>query len=140
MPQGIYPRTPEQCAKISATLKGHKASDETRRKMSEAHSAQPRVKRNSDSEIKRQKIIRELVVVHGRVCWYCGTTLTKKKVWQNCTIEHIIPKSLSGGDDFNNLALACSICNRAKYNLPVEEFLEWLAFVRSSASITRFRL
>lgn len=31
-------------------------------------------------------------------------------------VEHIIPKSLDGTDDLDNLAYACGFCNGAKYN------------------------
>lgn len=32
------------------------------------------------------------------------------------TVDHIIPKSLSGSDAFDNLALACRRCNERRYN------------------------
>jgi 5-methylcytosine-specific restriction endonuclease McrA len=32
------------------------------------------------------------------------------------SIEHIGPKSLSGSDDFENLAIACRRCNEKRYN------------------------
>ncbi|KYC42367.1 HNH endonuclease [Scytonema hofmannii PCC 7110] len=35
------------------------------------------------------------------------------------TIDHIIPKSLGGSDDVNNLALACRRCNERHYNFTV---------------------
>ena len=32
------------------------------------------------------------------------------------TIDHIVPRSLDGSDDINNLALACRRCNERRYN------------------------
>jgi 5-methylcytosine-specific restriction endonuclease McrA len=32
------------------------------------------------------------------------------------TIEHIVPRSLCGSDDIENLALACRRCNERRYN------------------------
>jgi 5-methylcytosine-specific restriction endonuclease McrA len=32
------------------------------------------------------------------------------------TIDHIVPRSLGGSDDLNNLALACRRCNERRYN------------------------
>jgi HNH endonuclease len=32
------------------------------------------------------------------------------------TIEHLVPRSLGGSDDIDNLALACRRCNERRYN------------------------
>jgi len=32
-------------------------------------------------------------------------------------MEHLLPQSLGGTDDFGDLALACSRCNSRRYNL-----------------------
>ncbi len=32
------------------------------------------------------------------------------------TIDHIVPRSLGGSDDIDNLALACRRCNERRYN------------------------
>ncbi|HEY6330085.1 MAG TPA: HNH endonuclease signature motif containing protein [Blastocatellia bacterium] len=47
-------------------------------------------------------------------CEYCHTSET----WQYVpfTIDHIVPLSARGGDDFENLALACFHCNRRKWD------------------------
>jgi hypothetical protein len=46
------------------------------------------------------------------LCEYCHAS----EQWQyvEFTIEHIIPLTKNGTDDFNNLALACFHCNRKK--------------------------
>ncbi len=51
----------------------------------------------------------------NRLCEYCHTDET----WQYVpfTIDHIIPVSLGGTSELNNLALACFHCNRRKSNV-----------------------
>lgn len=77
---------------------------------------------------ERLRLLERLASVHGWVCWYCGMKVAIK----GAHIDHIMPKSRGGCDDFDNLALACGPCNRAKYDRPISEFIEWLEFIRHS--------
>jgi 5-methylcytosine-specific restriction endonuclease McrA len=43
----------------------------------------------------------------GHKCQYCGAT-------RKLTIDHVIPKSKGGSDDWDNLVVACSSCNIKK--------------------------
>lgn len=43
----------------------------------------------------------------GRMCVYCGAT-------NNLVVDHILPISLGGTDDLDNLCLACKACNAGK--------------------------
>jgi 5-methylcytosine-specific restriction endonuclease McrA len=43
----------------------------------------------------------------GHKCQYCGAT-------RKLTIDHVIPKSKGGSDDWDNLVVACSSCNTKK--------------------------
>jgi 5-methylcytosine-specific restriction endonuclease McrA len=43
----------------------------------------------------------------GHKCQYCGST-------RKLTIDHIVPKSKGGSDDWDNLVVACSSCNVKK--------------------------
>ena len=43
----------------------------------------------------------------GRVCVYCGSC-------ENLSVDHILPKSLGGGDEEENLVTSCSRCNSMK--------------------------
>jgi 5-methylcytosine-specific restriction endonuclease McrA len=45
-------------------------------------------------------------------CKYCGVSVRHRQ----CHVDHIIPLSRGGTDDFDNLALACVDCNQRKYN------------------------
>ena len=40
-------------------------------------------------------------------CQYCGST-------RHLTIDHVIPKSKGGSEDWDNLVVACSSCNTKK--------------------------
>ncbi|MEB3355143.1 MAG: HNH endonuclease [Synechococcales bacterium] len=48
------------------------------------------------------------------LCEYCHSP--ERLSANRFTIDHIIPKSLSGSDNLNNLALACRRCNERRYN------------------------
>jgi len=48
------------------------------------------------------------------LCEYCHSP--ERLSANRFTIDHIIPKSLGGSDDVNNLALACRRCNERRYN------------------------
>ncbi|MEJ5309800.1 MAG: HNH endonuclease signature motif containing protein [Anaerolineae bacterium] len=49
---------------------------------------------------------------YGRRCGYCGVS----EVWVGgeLEIDHFRPLRHAGGDDFDNLVYACTICNRFK--------------------------
>ncbi|KAI9131389.1 HNH endonuclease [Acaryochloris sp. CCMEE 5410] len=48
------------------------------------------------------------------LCEYCHSS--ERLSASRFTIDHITPKSLSGSDDLENLALACRRCNERRYN------------------------
>lgn len=50
----------------------------------------------------------------GNQCVYCGST-------KNLTLDHIIPKSRGGNNDWLNLVTSCSKCNLKKGNRTPEE-------------------
>ena len=59
---------------------------------------------------KKKAYITKLLERDGNTCAVCGRTLDI----HNCVIDHIFPRSLGGGDDFENLELLCVECNIAK--------------------------
>lgn len=73
--------------------------------------------------IKRIKILDKLCKRFGKKCWYCSTPFTNYK---EVEIDHIVPRSKGGTDDIENLAVACRMCNQAKYYFDLDEFLDWL--------------
>ena len=59
---------------------------------------------------KKKVYITKLLERNGNTCAVCGRTLDI----HNCVIDHIYPRSLGGGDNFENLELLCMECNTAK--------------------------
>ena len=59
-------------------------------------------------------------------CHYCGKVLDK----DTATLDHFVPKSKGGKDEFSNVVLACEGCNRDKAdNLPDKKYINrgfWL--------------
>ena len=51
-------------------------------------------------------------------CAICGKPVKFNKM----TIDHIIPLSQGGTNEFSNLQLACHSCNRLKNNFKEDEF------------------
>jgi HNH endonuclease len=50
----------------------------------------------------------------GYLCEYCHSLELLSA--NRFTIDHIVPRSLGGSDDIDNLALACRRCNERRYN------------------------
>jgi len=48
------------------------------------------------------------------LCEYCNSS--ERLSASRFTVDHLMPKSLGGSDDINNLALACRRCNERRYN------------------------
>ncbi|MBE9176237.1 HNH endonuclease [Synechocystis salina LEGE 06155] len=48
------------------------------------------------------------------ICEYCHSP--ERLSANRFTFDHVIPKSLGGSEEFDNLALACRRCNERRYN------------------------
>jgi 5-methylcytosine-specific restriction endonuclease McrA len=60
-------------------------------------------------------ITRELVRKRAKyLCEYCHSP--ERISTTRFTLDHVIPKSLGGADDINNLALACRRCNERRFD------------------------
>jgi HNH endonuclease len=61
------------------------------------------------------KVLRQLVRKRAKfLCEYCHSP-----EWSSAdlfTLEHLLPQSLGGSDQLDNLALACRRCNERRYN------------------------
>lgn len=67
------------------------------------------------SKIMQAKPSRAMIYKRdGHKCQYCGAT-------RKLTIDHVVPKSRGGQDTWQNLVVACSKCNTAKANKPLEQ-------------------
>ncbi len=54
----------------------------------------------------------------GGVCAYCSAALNG-----GYHLDHMVPISRGGRNDWTNLAIACGRCNPAKSSMTAEEFL-----------------
>ena len=52
-------------------------------------------------------------------CWYCGLRM---KLHES-TIDHFVPRSKGGDGSWENLRLACRLCNDRKSDLPAESLV-----------------
>ena len=62
----------------------------------------------------RAELVAKLISVKGNTCPICGVDLDPS----TCTIDYIVPVSLGGNDEIENLQLLCGRCNRFKSNKP----------------------
>lgn len=77
---------------------------------------------NKTAKWKRAQI--ELLKMRdGLLCWLCNRHLLKdgKRKNRQITIEHLVARSLGGGDDMGNLALCHPGCNRHLADRPLEK-------------------
>ena len=77
---------------------------------------------NKTAKWKRARI--ELLKARdGLLCWLCNRHLLKggKRKNQQITIEHLVARSLGGGDNLENLALCHPGCNRQLADRSIEK-------------------
>ncbi len=56
-------------------------------------------------------------LVRERANYLCEYCHSPERISANrFTVDHLLPKSIGGSDDTNNLALACRRCNERRYN------------------------
>lgn len=70
------------------------------------------------TESKGARIRTKLLERDGADCWFCGTPMG-----DDCTIEHLIPKSDGGRNSLSNYALAHKRCNQLAADKPLVEKL-----------------
>jgi hypothetical protein len=84
----------------------------------------------------------------GYFCGYCGRKLEETAYGgtnsNTATVDHIIPTSKGGGNDIDNLLLACFSCNALKRNRGVEDLRFYLAMrefkIRTGISFSNAQL
>lgn len=57
-------------------------------------------------------------------CCYCGIRLGFMKGEMFPTIEHVVPRSKGGGNDWLNLVVACGPCNHERSSMEIEKFMQ----------------
>jgi 5-methylcytosine-specific restriction endonuclease McrA len=77
------------------------------------------------SNVKPSRVSIELLVsTYGAICWICNSAIDMDLPRTNrfgATVDHVIPLSKGGSDDFDNLKLAHWICNIRKSDKIVEQ-------------------
>lgn len=59
-----------------------------------------------------------------KCCW-CGIMTTEERNKKHSsTIEHVECRSCGGSDEFENLAMSCSMCNSNRGSMTIEEFMK----------------
>jgi len=74
---------------------------------------EPIIRNCYDADFNRKAIIRR----DNSTCQYCSKVLSK----YHLTIDHIIPKSKGGPNNYKNCVVCCKVCNLLKGNKTPEE-------------------
>ena len=97
---------------ISGMAIGHKASSPGNRRA---------LRKKTVSLFKKQ----------GGKCHFCGFMCrdvhdSKKKIdlVRQMTVDHLVPKSQGGSDQYDNLVGSCTVCNSLKSDMDLEEFVK----------------
>jgi 5-methylcytosine-specific restriction endonuclease McrA len=71
--------------------------------------------------LKIEEIDRRVIIERDKsTCYLCGKRV-EKKVLQ---IDHVLPLAKGGPHTYDNLRVACALCNCRKSDLTLEEFSE----------------
>lgn len=79
-----------------------------------------RVVKHGVSGRRRKEAVRRLSKQYRWKCSYCGRDLYP----QTATVDHVVPLSKGGTNDYENLRLSCARCNRDKGSSEPEQFDE----------------
>jgi len=84
---------------------------------------------------RTRKYKRWLLVAQDSRCLSCGAELTM----ETATIDHVIPQSKGGPDEFYNMQVLCASCNQEKgdYCCDMNERLE---YHEASCAVRRLQL
>ena len=67
------------------------------------------------------KLAKAQMFAKSNKCCWCGCEMTMtQKLPNSATLEHVIPLSIGGLDNRNNMKLACRACNETRGNVMVE--------------------
>lgn len=58
-------------------------------------------------------------------CELCG----KRLLFQDMTLDHIVPLSMGGNDEMENLQSSCLLCNQFKSNVLPDQFMERISLI-----------
>lgn len=81
---------------------------------------------DKEGPTKASKTRAKLLARDGDECWFCGSAMR-----DDCTIEHLVPKSKGGGNRLDNYALAHAACNQKAADMPLVKKIELRATMRA---------
>lgn len=82
-------------------------------------------KNKTEMSTEHKKLVTEkLLKIFGNRCCFCGEPMALDKFnhGKSSSIEHIVPRSLGGGDEITNLLLAHRDCNSMHENYCVNQY------------------
>lgn len=65
-------------------------------------------------------------------CYYCAVEMVLYDPYARPTLDHIVPLSRGGKDTLSNTCAACFVCNVAKSNLDVADFMRNFDILRKA--------
>ena len=78
------------------------------------------------THLTNKERLRELFETANGRCAYCGNPVTlhanRDTLRMQATCDHVTPKTRGGGEEQENLVLACWMCNKVKDTMTGEEF------------------
>lgn len=104
-----YPKSKTRTAYVAGTRKGmkHVTEDQAIAMCFEAPQALGKEKRKRDYRKEKERLLRK-----SNLCHWCSLTLTI----ETATLDHKVPLSRGGLNNFNNYVLACYCCNQRRGN------------------------
>lgn len=110
-----------QCNYAPASTKGYYAVDTETGKVYYINGVKKKKSRKAYSQDTRQLLYERA----EKKCELCGRKILLKEM----TIDHVVPLSMGGLDDVNNLACTCQPCNLFKGNILPDNFLERISLI-----------
>jgi hypothetical protein len=120
--------------------KVHAAEGGLKRRKGDGHAALTRLIKVYEWNAKVKKLPFELSrelfrALVASPCHYCGAPPSSKipagDIWSGLTYNGVDRYDNSKGYTEENSVACCKICNRAKRDLPIEEFLKWIKSICS---------
>lgn len=110
-----------QCNYAPASTKGYYVFDTDTRKVCYINGTKKKKSRKIYSQDTRQLLYERA----EERCELCG----RKILLKDMTIDHVVPLSMGGVDNVNNLACTCQPCNLFKGNILPDNFLERISLI-----------
>lgn len=124
-PDGSRRRTCLSCQAAAYRERYHR--DDRRRALQIAYSLNGTVLRRDPQATALDPGRLAALILNALECRYCG--LRNHSAGRGFQVDHMIPLSRGGAHTWDNLALSCARCNRAKWDSTEEEFCLWLQSV-----------